>query len=733
MDGSSLEALIYDPSKCSKLSMEQKRELVYEVSNWSDGATEVLHAWSRQEILQILCAELGKERKYTGLTKSKIIELLLKIVYEKKSQERGAANVSEPTSENGERTPKRQRKSDHPNRLPVATNAAASSVPDVDSVNAIYCKNSACKAKMSREDVFCKRCSCCICRQYDDNKDPSLWLICNSDPPFHGASCGMSCHLECALRHENSGISKDRQDKGLDGSFCCVFCGKVNDLLGSWRKQLVEARDTRRVDILCYRLSLAQKILAGTKHYQNLCGIIDEAVEKLEEDVGPLTGLPVKKARGIVNRLSSGPEIQRLCASAVESLDSMLSKRASDMLSDCDALASRLVQFENICSSSLTVVLNSDNPNMGNVVCYMLWHRKADDIDYPVEPTCRLFIPNTKFLLSGLTPATDYFLKVVTFDKDREMGFHEIQFRTESSQDEAPNPSSKSSEVERSQSPATNCSSLSNPSSVEDETNNVAPCSNEDENRGDNYLPFTGKDDKLATTELLNENNISSLDPSQKETNGNSILLLDEEHSLGKVSSMPNSDITNFRNKESLNGPMVEETSTDNGSNTPRTGLECVPYVDSSEARLQITPCKMENMKDVAVRKNRRKFSGKGVENASNRDEEPQAGSSSKKRSGERRDEECTGIGDKDFEYYVKVIRRLECDGHIETTFRQKFLTWYSLRATSQEVRVVKVFIDTFIEDPESLAEQLVDTFSDVISNKRCSTVPSGFCLKLWH
>lgn len=91
------------------------------------------------------------------------------------------------------------------------------------------------------------------------------------------------------------------------------------------------ARDTRRVDILCYRLSLSQKLLAGTKHYQHLCETIDGAVKKLEEDVGPLTGLPVKKARGIVNRLSSGPVIQRLCASALESLDSMLSNRVSDI------------------------------------------------------------------------------------------------------------------------------------------------------------------------------------------------------------------------------------------------------------------------------------------------------------------------------------------------------------------------------------------------------------------
>lgn len=215
---------MFDPSKCSKLSMEQKRELVYEVSNWSDSATEILHTWSRQEILQVLCAELGKERKYTGLTKSKIIENLLKIVYEKKAQERGVATEVHPTSENGERPPKRPRKSDHPNRVVTTTCAAA----DVDPGKTVYCKNSACKAKLNREDVFCKRCSCCICRQFDDNKDPSLWLICNSDPPFHGMSCGLSCHLECALRHDNSGISKD---KGLHGSFCCVSCGKLNDLL----------------------------------------------------------------------------------------------------------------------------------------------------------------------------------------------------------------------------------------------------------------------------------------------------------------------------------------------------------------------------------------------------------------------------------------------------------------------------------------------------------------------
>ncbi|KAH6819286.1 hypothetical protein C2S51_002889 [Perilla frutescens var. frutescens] len=712
--------------------MEQKRELVYEMSKWPEGASEMLQSWSRQEILQILCAELGKERKYTGLTKSKLIENLLKILCEKRSQEPGTANVSEvqPSSENGERTPKRQRKSDHPNRLVVA----AIVTPD-NSSNTINCKNSACKAKMNHDDAFCKRCSCCICRQYDDNKDPSMWLICNSDPPFRGQSCGMSCHLECALRHENSGISQDRQDKGLDGSFCCVSCGKVNDLLSSWRKQLVVARDTRRVDILCYRLSLSQKILAGTKHYQHLYGIIDEAIKNLEEDVGPLTGLPVKKARGIVNRLSSGTKIQRLCASALESLDFMLSNRVSDMPSGCNMLGPKLVRFEDIRASSLIVILNSDDSNMGNAGVYSLWHRKADDIDYPAEPTRRVFTPNTKFLLSGLTPATQYVLKMVALDMDREAGFCEFRFQTGSSQDEVP--TTEILQVERSESPVTNCSSLSNPSSVEDETNNVVPCSNEAENRGDNYLPFRQSADTAATANLLGDT-INSSEQSQKETTitGDIISLLHEEYSILKTSCTPKADtLLNESNKESSNGQMVEDTSTDNGSNTPpRTGLECVPHVDSSEAGLPITPCKFENVKDDDGRSNRPKFGGKEIDIGSKRgDAEPQAGSSSKKRSGERRDEKCTGIGDKDFEYYVKVIRWLECEGHVETSFRQKFLTWYSLRATPQEVRIVKVFIDTFVEDPESLAGQLVDSFSDVISNKRCSTVPAGFCTKLWH
>jgi hypothetical protein len=47
-------------------------------------------------------------------------------------------------------------------------------------------------------------CSCCICNKYDDNKDPSLWLVCSSDNPYSCCSCGVSCHLNCALKNKKA-------------------------------------------------------------------------------------------------------------------------------------------------------------------------------------------------------------------------------------------------------------------------------------------------------------------------------------------------------------------------------------------------------------------------------------------------------------------------------------------------------------------------------------------------
>ncbi|KAF3777467.1 VERNALIZATION INSENSITIVE 3 protein [Nymphaea thermarum] len=81
------------------------------------------------------------------------------------------------------------------------------------------------------------------------------------------------------------------------------------------------AKDARRVDTLCYRLSLSRKLLQGTKQYQELNNIVKLAAKKLEQEVGPLDGSHVRMARGIVNRLTCGSEVQKLCIFAIEALD----------------------------------------------------------------------------------------------------------------------------------------------------------------------------------------------------------------------------------------------------------------------------------------------------------------------------------------------------------------------------------------------------------------------------
>lgn len=99
-----------------------------------------------------------------------------------------------------------------------------------------------------------------------------------------------------------------------------------------WRKQVKVAKETRRVDVLCYRVSLGQKLLRGTRRYQNLLQLMDVAVKKLEGDVGPLSGWAMKMARGIVNRLASGAQVQKLCSLAMEALDKIVTPSESDSM-----------------------------------------------------------------------------------------------------------------------------------------------------------------------------------------------------------------------------------------------------------------------------------------------------------------------------------------------------------------------------------------------------------------
>lgn len=100
-----------------------------------------------------------------------------------------------------------------------------------DEVIILLCFNFVCKVILSFNDGFCKRCLCCVCYYYDDNKDLSFWLICDFDFFNGGDLCGMFCYLKCVFRYERVGIMKNGKCGKLDGKFYCVFCGKINDLM----------------------------------------------------------------------------------------------------------------------------------------------------------------------------------------------------------------------------------------------------------------------------------------------------------------------------------------------------------------------------------------------------------------------------------------------------------------------------------------------------------------------
>ncbi|XP_041021492.1 VIN3-like protein 2 isoform X2 [Juglans microcarpa x Juglans regia] len=585
-----------DPAKYSQLSLGEKRALVREIARWSKDAPEILRSFTRPELLEIICAEMGKERKYTGYTKSQMIEHLLKLVSQNFE---GQNSFAFSPARIGL---KRKRNVVPPSQLLTDLNHAPPENNEEEHVKILLCQNVACRASLTPEDAFCKRCSCCVCHYYDDNKDPSLWLTCEND------LCGLSCHLECALKHERAGILKNKCCKKLDGSFYCVSCGKIHGLMRTWRKQLLVAKEARRVDVLCLRLSLAQKILLGTALYKEAHRTVDSAVKILKDEVGPLDQVCKSMARCIVNRLPCGAEVQKLCASAVASFDSMF---CLDYMEEKYPFAACRIQFEESTPTSVIIVLEYEDHLLKEYLGCRLWHRKSVVKDYPEQPTFIVFRPEKRFKISHLQPSTEYSCKVSLFSSTGVLGVLEAKWETPAS-------------------------------------------------------------DRSCFTALKHgkaEHTIIAQDHLQVEST-----------KFGNIKLAPPAKLQ----------PLVD-------INKSKSERFCSPSL-FIETVSPSTPCKCSGMRAV-----------------------PDMGC--KKR-----------LEESDYEHSVQLVKWLEHEGHLDEDFRVKFLTWFSLKATDQERRVVNVFVATLLDDPPSLAGQLMDTFMDKIC---CEQKPvdsrHGFCFSLWH
>ncbi|GER26368.1 fibronectin type III domain-containing family protein [Striga asiatica] len=561
--------------------------------------------------------------------------------------------VSSSPKDRQPQSKKQQRKGENPIRIPPSQEPCV----DLKPSNSWICKNSACRATLSVDDTFCKRCSCCICHLFDDNKDPSLWLECTSESGLADA-CGLSCHIECALQRGKVGVVDLGLLMQLDGSYCCASCGKVSGILGCWKKQLIIAKDARRVDVLCYRIFLSYRLLDGTSRFKELHEFIKEAKAKLETEVGPVDGVSAKMARGIVSRLSAAVDVQRLCSLAVEKADELIDSKSttSTNLIENSLPAACKFLFEEVTPSSIVVLLiELSNSSDDTIKGYKLWYCKSKDESYSKEPLSIFPRNHRRIWISNLQPCTEYSIRIVSYTESGDFGHSEAKCFTSS--------------VE-----------VMQHKDFGNDINAPGPSTSTQ------HLPDVESDPGFKVRDLGRI--LRMAQQCSCEAKAHKFCGPNDEAQLEAREEKPSS----VSRQLDLNTPAVESEADDDDDDDVSHEIQRkhgeVPAVDSGLA-----------------------FSGKRKHSVANNN-------------GEIQDSDSTltndsGSLDENFEYCVKIIRWMECEGYIGKDFRLKLLTWFSLRSTEQERRVVNTFIQTLIDDPSSLAGQLVDSFSDVVSSKR--------------
>ncbi|KAK3122969.1 hypothetical protein QOZ80_8AG0621260 [Eleusine coracana subsp. coracana] len=632
--------MVMDPEKQNEMSLKDKRQLVYEIARWPQSAVEILQCWTRRDLLELICAELGKERKYTNVPKAKMIAYLLKLVSRNNGQLKDdSANdiLSGENNKDGTQTTGNGEQQ----HLVKLVNSDSSMRREARAGSSWVCKNVACQATLNAGDAYCKRCSCCICNKYDENKDPSLWLVCTSDVPYSGCSCGMSCHLNCALKSKKTGILKNGCASKLeDCSFYCVYCGKINWLMRSLRKQLAIAREARRVDVLCERLSLSNKLVKGSENYMELVNIISSAVKALEKEVGSaLDKVSAIMGRGIVNRLSCSADVQKLCSRALEIVDSAVDN-TKDFESDNNPEPigpQPQILFEEITPTSVIILLKyQDNMPMEHIDGCKVWHRSAKVHQYPLEPTCHILRPNTRSCVSGLSPSTEYFFKVLPFGNTQ--GFGECEAR----------------------------------------------CATRSLDRGSSQCSTQNSESMCLREDSEHQEKNFNLQNHQK--------AIQNDSPKGSTNSSEN-NVSSERCSKRAKVTRLDGASDNDESQLPPTS-EVLPFASSNSSPLE-APSKPELLSSTP-------------------------------------DSASKNYLEQQYDYCVKVIRWLEYEGHMNSDFRVAFLTWFSLKATAQDRRIVSAFVDALISDPASLVDQLTDAFMDVVCIKEKPAQPrrKGACCK---
>ncbi|KAG9145404.1 hypothetical protein Leryth_022819 [Lithospermum erythrorhizon] len=474
-------------------------------------------------------------------------------------------------------------------------------------------------------------------------------------------------------------------------------------------------------DMLCYRIFLSYKLLKGTSKFRELHKVVEEAKAKLETEVGPINGVLPELARGIVGRLSVSSDIQLLCSLAIEKADKCLTSKSSNLQNSREGLVPSACKFlfEEVSSSSVVILLiELSNTSTKDIKGYKLWYCKTKGDAYIEDPVSVFPRNQRRILISSLKPSTEYSFRLISYTDAGDFGHSEAKCLTKSIEIRHKNSNLVLSR--KKENPETGGSSTG---AVESDSGfkvrdlgqilNLAWarengcldgfCGVEAENccEGSHIVKHEIREDpqptvyrqldlNVASVPDLNEEITAPVEFSQNEQNGCTVEPIIEaddavSHEIvcnGAIRSLGSGDSHTWNNRQNGEGPAIDS---DVQVCRKRAASRNGEIHDSDSTLINGSPVRFRN-----------------------------------------------GLGylDENFEYCVKIIRWLECEGHITMEFRLKLLTWFSLRSSEQERRVVNTFIQTLIDDPSSLGGQLVDSFSDIISTKK---LRNGYCSKFWH
>lgn len=493
---------------------------------------------------------------------------------------------------------------------------------------------------------------------------------------------------------------------------------------------------------------MSYRLLDGTSRFKEMHEIIKDAKVKLEAEVGPLNGISAKMARGIVSRLSVASDVQTLCSLGIEKADKWLAtasnanpnNRGSYLYIFCflliccrhllivsfafvlaeDSLpAACKFLFEEITPSSVVMILvELSNASSNGVKGYKLWYEKSREEMHMKDPICVFPRSQRRIMISNLKPCTEYTFRIISFTDNGDLGHSETRCFTKSVELISKNSklaASSNCQREHTHIEGSSCSKMG-----PDNTKVVGsasqfkvrdlekilhlPC---DQEQGCNEGFCSADAEKCCGVGKVvkPETPEEPLPPISRDLDLNVVSVpdLNEEVSPPFESSRDEDDGCTLQQVVEADDDAASHDKEKNGLVRSHGSGDSQTWTGGRRGDASAVDS------GVALCRKRGTSSNEEIHDC---DSTLINGSPFRNSNGSC----CL---DENFEYCVKIIRWLECEGYIKQEFRLKLLTWYSLRSTERERRVVNSFIQTLIDDPSSLAGQLVDSFSDIISCKR--------------